>query len=148
MRSLVTLSSGGHFSGILTGGNGRQPDLGQSAYYQFDVPATAKTLLADLALADGQTDPVIAYLVDPAGQTVSMATNELVTRFAASGPVETPTSRGGGRHHLSGPGTVDIHFEFHAHRHRQRLVGALQRNGDTGLRSGRAGQLPDSGTPP
>ena len=92
LRSLVTLSSGGQFSGVLTGGNGRQPDLGQSAYYQFDVPTTAKTLLADLELADGQTDPVIAYLVDPDGQTVSTATNQLVTRFSPSGPVETPTS--------------------------------------------------------
>jgi hypothetical protein len=92
LRSLVSLSSGGQFSGVLTGGNGRQPDLGQSAYYQFDVPATSQTLLGDVELADGQTDPVIAYLVDPAGQTVSLATNELVTQFSASGPSETPTS--------------------------------------------------------
>ncbi len=92
LRSLVSLSSGGAFSGVLTGGNGRQPDLGQSAYYQFNVPATAKTLVADLELANGQTDPVIAYLVDPDGQTVSTATNELVTRLASSGPSETPTS--------------------------------------------------------
>jgi hypothetical protein len=92
LRSLVTLSSGGQFSGVLTGGNGRQPDLGQSAYYQFNVPTTSQTLLADLELAGGQTDPVIAYLVDPDGQTVSMATNELVTQFSASGPSETPTS--------------------------------------------------------
>ena len=54
-------------------------------------PTSSQTLLADLDLADGQTDPVIAYLVDPDGQTVSMATNELVTRFSASAPVETPT---------------------------------------------------------
>lgn len=93
LRSLVSLSSGGHFSGVLTGGNGRQPDLGQSAYYQFDVPATTfRTLLSDVELADGQTDPVIAYLVDPDGQTVSLATNDLVTQLSASGPSETPTS--------------------------------------------------------
>jgi hypothetical protein len=92
LRSLVSLSSGGQFSGVLTGGNGRQPDLGQSAYYQFDVPTTSQTLLADLQLAGGQTDPVIAYLVDPDGQTVSTATNELVTAFGSKGPTETPTS--------------------------------------------------------
>lgn len=94
MRSLVKLSSGGHFSGVLTGGNGRQPDLGQSAYYQFDVPAgaSAQTLRADVVLADRQTDPVLAYLVDPAGQTLALATNSVVTKFTASGPSETPTS--------------------------------------------------------
>jgi hypothetical protein len=93
LRSLVQLSSGGHFSGLLTGGNGRQPDLGQVAYYQFDVPAYASgsTLLADVKLAGQQTDPVLAYLVDPSGQTLSMATNAVVTGFSP-GPAETPTS--------------------------------------------------------
>jgi Subtilase family/Peptidase inhibitor I9 len=93
LRSLVQLSSGGHFSGLLTGGNGRQPDLGQVAYYQFDVPAHASgsTLLADVQLAGQQTDPVLAYLVDPSGQTLSTATNAVVTAFSP-GPAETPTS--------------------------------------------------------
>ena len=94
LRSLVDLTSGGRFSGVLTGGNGRQPDLGQTAYFQFDIPAGASssTLLANVRLADQQTDPVIAYLVDAAGQTLATATNELVTGFPASGPSETPTS--------------------------------------------------------
>jgi hypothetical protein len=94
LRSLVELSSGGAFSGVLTGGNGRQPDLGQVAYYQFNVPAgsSSSTLVADVQLAHKQTDPVLAYLVDSAGQTLSMATNALVTSFSPSGPSETPTS--------------------------------------------------------
>ncbi len=93
LRSLVDLTTGGHFSGVLTGGNGRQPDLGQTAYYQFDVPAVApdRTLRADVVLSDGQTDPVLAYLVDPQGQTLSEATNAVPSRFERKGVAETPT---------------------------------------------------------
>ena len=94
LRSLVDLSTGGHFTSTLTGGNGRQPDLGQTAYYQFDVPpgSTGRTLRADVVLAGHATDPVLAYLVDPDGQTLSFANNAVVTNLAGSGPVESPTS--------------------------------------------------------
>jgi hypothetical protein len=92
LRSLIDLTTGGTFSGTLVGGNGRQPDLGQTEYYQFQVPGgeTGKTLRADLLLADDQTDPVLAYLVDPDGQTQSLATNSLVTKLKTSGPTEVP----------------------------------------------------------
>jgi hypothetical protein len=94
VRSLVDLSSGGAFSGNLTGGNGRQSDLGQTAYYQFDVPngSTAKTLKADVLLAGGATDPVVAYLVDPQGQTLSVANNAVVTTLTPSTTKEKGTS--------------------------------------------------------
>jgi hypothetical protein len=94
LRSLVNIAHGGRFSGDLTGGNGRQPDLGQTAYYQFEVPkgASADTLRADLELSGHQNDPVLAYLVDPDGQTLSLANNSVVTGFTKSNPEETATS--------------------------------------------------------
>jgi hypothetical protein len=79
---------------VVTGGNGRQPDLGQVAYYQFQVPAGPidRTLRADVQLADHATDPVVAYLVDPEGQTPSVAIDAVVTRIGKSGPSEKATS--------------------------------------------------------
>jgi hypothetical protein len=93
LRSLVDIADGGRFSGDLTGGNGRQSDLGQTAYYQFEVPkgTSADTLRADLQLSGHQTDPVLAYLVDPDGQTLSLANNSVVTGFTRSDPEETAT---------------------------------------------------------
>jgi hypothetical protein len=145
-RSLVILSSGGRFSGVLTGGNGRQPDLGQSAYYQFNVPTTSQTLLADLELAGGQTDPVIAYLVDPEGQTVSMATNELVTQFSASGPSETPTSAVEVGTTSHGPGLWTLILNFAPTVTGNQLAESY--SGTVSLVSGPAAadQLPDSST--
>lgn len=95
LHSLVELSTGGHFDGVLIGGNGRQSDIGQTAFYRFDLPrsaATASALNATLILADHQTDPALGYLVDPAGDVVASTTNELVTGFAAGEPVETAQS--------------------------------------------------------
>jgi hypothetical protein len=70
VRTTVPLSTaGGTFSGVLTGGNGRE-GTGQENAYSFDVPAGKPALHAQLSFTDSQ-DAVSAYLVDPDGQAVS-----------------------------------------------------------------------------
>jgi subtilase family protein len=81
LRGLVQPTAGGGFSGVLTGGNGRQNDLGQTNYYQFDVPAGRHDVSASVDLANDPQDYVLAYLVDPAGNAVATGVNQLPTAF-------------------------------------------------------------------
>jgi subtilisin family serine protease len=63
-------------TGTLTGGNGRSPLTGQTAYYQVQLPAGTKALNVSAAIANaGNT--LLAELVDPSGDVVSSATNAL-----------------------------------------------------------------------
>ena len=61
LRGLVSAAGNGAFSGTLTGGNGRQPDLGQESYYQIDVPAGKKDLDANVSLTGGGAAPSQAH---------------------------------------------------------------------------------------
>jgi hypothetical protein len=88
LRSLVQPRSGGAFHGVLTGGNGRQTNLGQTNYYQFDVPAGQRDLSASVDLTNDAGDNVAAFLVDPAGNTVATGANRLTTAY-------NPTTRAG-----------------------------------------------------
>lgn len=75
LRSLIDVSRGGRFSGVLSGGNGRPPGEGQVAYYQFRVPAGRPALSAGMTLANDPAVTVAGYLVAPDGETAGFGSN-------------------------------------------------------------------------
>jgi hypothetical protein len=89
VRTLVPLGwNGGTFSGVLTGGNGRPGEPSQESTYQFQVPRGLQDLDVSAAFADAG-DGVIAYLVDPEGETV--ASSSSVTEDSSGNPIQTNT---------------------------------------------------------
>jgi hypothetical protein len=90
VRTLVPtglLAGNGAFNGVLTGGNGRDPGDAAANTYFFDVPAGQRDLDASVTLANDPNDTLIAYLVDPNGQTVGYSTN--LTTDASLNPLPT-----------------------------------------------------------
>jgi len=82
VRSLVATTGGGEFDGVLTGGNGRG-NPAQSNTYQFRVPAGKADL--DVSAVFGDTNnAVVAYLVDPNGQTVASSSSVTLDSTASN----------------------------------------------------------------
>jgi hypothetical protein len=67
------------FSGLLTGGNGREVGLGETFYYQLDVKAGQPELNAAIQLGGDPNNTLGAWLVDPSGDAVAYASNSLLT---------------------------------------------------------------------
>jgi hypothetical protein len=91
VRTIIPVdpTKGGTFSGVLTGGNGRQASFGSPGnFYSFSVPAGEKDMDVSVALANDPCEEFIAYLVDPEGQTVGYSSNFTVEPSATSCPLE------------------------------------------------------------
>ncbi len=94
LRTLVKLGgSGGTFTGVLTGGNGRAEASAETNTYQFTVPAGKTDLDASLAMSTNAGGDILpgdqfdGMLVDPSGQVVAYNTNYTI---GSSGPTVTP----------------------------------------------------------
>jgi hypothetical protein len=73
--TVATTTSGGHFSGVLTGGNGRAGAQAQANYYTFTVPRGAQNIHAEIHLANDPNDLLTGYLIDPSGQNLGYSSN-------------------------------------------------------------------------
>ena len=100
------------FSGVLTGGNGRQANLGQTQYYQVPVAAGKPELNSTVTLANNPNNQFYAFLVDPAGQAEAFSANDLLGNNAGGGISATNTL--GAQLHVIAPmaGTWTLIVEF------------------------------------
>ena len=110
LRSLVPTGPTS-FSGLLTGGNGRQANLGQTNYYQVNLAAGEPELNATVTLAGNPNNQFYAFLIDPAGEAEAFSANdELVTNASGLSAVNT---QGAQLHVFSpGAGTWTLIVEF------------------------------------
>jgi hypothetical protein len=83
VRTLVKVgATGGGFSGVLSGGNGRD-NPAQMNTYAFDVPSGKHDLDVSATLSDTK-DAVVAFLQDPEGETVASSSNITLDSFGAN----------------------------------------------------------------
>ena len=76
LRSLAATSGpAASFHGTLTGGDGRAPFTGQTAYYEVTVPKGTPELNATVTLGGDPDNPFSLQLVDPHGDGVGNASN-------------------------------------------------------------------------
>jgi hypothetical protein len=90
LRSLVpTPSPSTTFTGTLTGGDGRDPNTGQTAYYQMEVPPGLPALNVSVDTGNA-SNTMFAELVDPSGEAASAAANGLLATTTAASTEVVP----------------------------------------------------------
>jgi len=77
LRSMVNLNNGGAFGGVLTGGNGRPPGLGQVSYFEFHLGRGHRSVTANVSLTRDKAEMVGAYLISPDGQALGSGQNSV-----------------------------------------------------------------------
>ncbi|HET9895461.1 MAG TPA: S8 family serine peptidase [Streptosporangiaceae bacterium] len=103
------------FSGTLTGGNGRAPNAGQTAYYQLDAPAfdTPPALNADISTGNAN-NTMFAELVSPDGEVVSASDNAILATNAGGGFAQLVQQQGLQLHVLAPePGRWTLIIDFY-----------------------------------
>jgi Peptidase inhibitor I9 len=90
--TLRTLARSGptHFSGVLSGGNGRASFTGVAEYYQLDLPAGEPALNATVTLANNPNNQMYVWLIDPSGQAQAFQSNSLITADSSGNLSVTP----------------------------------------------------------
>ncbi len=92
---------------MLTGGNGRQANLGETQYYQVKVGAGMPELNSTVTLGNNPNNQFYAFLVDPAGEAEAFSANDSSATTPAAGyrpptpsvpsSISSPPWRGCGR---------------------------------------------------
>ena len=77
LRAMVDLAHGGNFGGVLTGGNGRGPGVGQVSYFAFAVGKGHRSITATCSLTNDPNEAVGDYLIAPDGQALGFGENIL-----------------------------------------------------------------------
>jgi hypothetical protein len=75
LRSMIDVTDGGAFGGVLTGGNGRGPSVGQVGDFEFHVGPGHRSITANVSLANDAANNVGAYLIAPDGQVLGFGQN-------------------------------------------------------------------------
>jgi hypothetical protein len=76
LRSLIPTGQQS-FDAVLTGGNGRGINTGETFFYQLDVPSGQPELNATVTLANNPNNPFGAWLISPSGEPLAYAANDL-----------------------------------------------------------------------
>jgi hypothetical protein len=113
LRSLVpTPDPSTTVIGTLTGGNGRQSNTGQTAYYQVQIPAGLKALNASIDTGNA-SNTLFAELIDPSGGTASAAASGLEVT-SSSGATQVRPEVGAQLHVLDpSPGLWTVVVDFY-----------------------------------